>query len=150
MPHLLHRATWVTIGLALLGTSTQAQNLWPMPGATPAPTRLTALADQELTLVNAVGLDANLVGLLKSAAHNGRLVLEDESRHRAREATTTALEAAVDLQARLAPQLATTAVSAVNTAAQFGGTLMALTPVTSLGAIGMPLFGLPLPPAKSH
>ena len=75
----------------------------------------------------------------------------EQRRHANSPHNTAALLAALDLQTKQSAQSTILAVNTVNTAAQIGGTLLALTPITALVPIGLPLFGLPnLPPSNNR
>lgn len=108
------------------------------------------LDDRALTEVHGAGMDKDIMGQLG----NGQAIRQSSDEQR-RNATspqnTVALLAALDLQTRQSTQTAVQAVNAVNTAMQLGGTLVALTPISALVPIGLPLFGLPsLPPSNSR
>lgn len=108
------------------------------------------LDDRALTEVHGAGMDKDIVGQLGKG--QGIQQTSDEQRRNATSAhNTAALLAALDLQTRQSAQTAVNAVHAVNTAVQLGGMLLALTPITALVPIGLPLFGLPsLPPASNR
>jgi len=114
-----------------------------------SPSQMVALDDQALNQVHGAGIDDNTLrqlgqGQLKQSG-------EDQHRQAASAQNNAALLAALELQTSTGPRMAAMAVTAVNTAAQVGGTLIALTPVAALAPIGLPLFGLPtLPPHNSH
>lgn len=116
--------------------------------SSPAPSQMVALDDQDLKLVHGAGIDDDTLrqlgrGQLKPSG-------EEQRRQAASTQNTAALLAALELQANAGPRTAVMAVNAVNTAAQVGGTLIALTPVTMLAPIGLPLFGLPALPHNNH
>lgn len=116
--------------------------------ASPSPSQMVALDDQDLKQVHGAGIDDDTLrqlgrGQLKHSA-------EEQRRQAASTQNTAALLAALELQANAGPRTAAMAVSAVSTAAQVGGTLIALTPVAALAPIGLPLFGLPALPHSSH
>ncbi|MBI3381613.1 MAG: hypothetical protein HY019_06370 [Aquabacterium sp.] len=118
-----------------------------LPGS-PAPSQMVALDDQDLKQVHGAGIDDDTLrqlgrGQLRQSG-------EDHRRQAASTQNTAALLAALELQANAGPRTAVMAVNAVNTAAQVGGTLIALTPVTMLAPIGLPLFGLPALPHNNH
>jgi hypothetical protein len=130
-----------------------AETQWPATSGS-VPHHLAPLDDRDLMSIQGAAMDAAiLVELQKSKALGHQD--EDARRHRTKAAQTAqtaqALTAALALQDNLAVRLSTSAINGVNTATQIGGTLLALTPITAIAPIGMPLFGLPaLPPRTSH
>lgn len=140
-------STIVAVATALATSSVLAET--HREAAQPAsPSQMVALDDQDLKQVHGAGIDDDTLrqlgrGQLKQPA-------EEHRRHAASTQNTAALLAALELQANVGPRTAAMAVSAVNTAAQVGGTLIALTPVAALAPIGLPLFGLPALPHSSH
>lgn len=115
-------------------------------------TPLTALDDQALTQVHGAGLDTDLLKQWQQSANGEPAQRQPERDEQGRRALSAqqnaALLAAMALQAKAAPQAATLAVNAVSAGSQLGGTLIALTPVTALAPIGLPLFGLPSLPSR--
>lgn len=109
-----------------------------------------ALDDQALTEVHGAGMDQDIMGQL-GKGQELRQRSDEQRRNATSPQNTAALLAALDLQTRQSAQTAVNAVNAVNTAAQIGGTLVALTPISAIVPIGLPLFGLPnLPPANNR
>lgn len=111
-------------------------------------TSLVALDDQALKQVHGAGIDDDV---LRQLGQGSLKQSRDEQRRQAANAqNNAALLAALELQTNVAPRLAAAAVNTVSTAAQLGGTLVALTPVTALVPIGLPLFGLPTLPSTHN
>jgi hypothetical protein len=109
-----------------------------------------ALDDHALTEVHGAGMDTDIMGQL-GKGQSIRSSSEAQRRQASSPQNTAALLAALDLQTRQSTQTAVNAVNAVQTAAQLGGTLVALTPIAALVPIGLPLFGLPnLPPPNNN
>lgn len=118
-----------------------------------ASTSLVALDDQALKQVHGAGIDDDTLRQLSQLGHGGLKQSSDEQRRQAaanNAQSNAALLAALELQTNVAPRLAAAAVNTVSTAAQLGGTLVALTPVTALVPIGLPLFGLPTLPSTHN
>lgn len=116
-------------------------------------TSLVALDDQALKQVHGAGIDDDTLSQLSQSGHGGLKQSSDEQRRQAaanNAQNNAALLAALELQTNVAPRLAAAAVNTVSTAAQLGGTLVALTPVTALVPIGLPLFGLPTLPSTHN
>lgn len=140
-------STVVAMAAALATSSVLAEphRAAPQPSAT---SQMVELDDQDLKEVHGAGIDDDTLrqlgrGQLKQSA--------DEPRRQAASAqNSAALMAALELQTNMGPRSAAMAVNAVNTAAQVGGTLIALAPVAALAPIGLPLFGLPALPHASH
>ncbi len=110
--------------------------------------QMVALDDQDLKEVHGAGIDDDT---LRQLGRGQLKASSDEPRRQAASAqNTAALMAALELQTNMGPRSAAMAVNAVNTAAQVGGTLIALAPVAALAPIGLPLFGLPALPHASH
>lgn len=139
--------TIVAVAAAITTSSAlaESQRTTGQPGAA---SQLVALDDQDLKQVHGAGIDDDTLRQL------GRGELKQSGEAQRRQATSTqntaALLAALELQANAGPRTAAMAVNAVNTAAQVGGTLIALTPIAALAPIGLPLFGLPTLPHNSH
>ncbi len=144
-------STFVALAATLATSSVLAEThrAAALPASpSPSPSQMVALDDQDLKQVHGAGIDDDTLrqlgrGQLKQSA-------EEQRRQAASTQNTAALLAALELQANAGPRTAAMAVSAVNTAAQVGGTLIALTPVAALAPIGLPLFGLPALPHTPH
>lgn len=140
-------STIVAVSAALVTSSVLAET--HRAAIQPAvPSQMVALDDQDLKQIHGAGIDDDTLRQLG----RGQLKQSGEEQHRQAASTqnTAALLAALELQANAGPRTAAMAVNAVNTAAQVGGTLIALTPVTMLAPIGLPLFGLPTLPHNNH
>jgi hypothetical protein len=119
-------------------------------------TSLVALDDQALKQVHGAGIDDDTLRQLSQLGQSGHGGLKQSSDEQRRQAAANnaqnnaALLAALELQTNVAPRLAAAAVNTVSTAAQLGGTLVALTPLTALVPIGLPLLGLPTLPSTHN
>ena len=132
--------------------SAHAEAPWAPTSGSTLP-HLAPLDDRDLMAIQGAAMDVATLLELQKPKGQGRQ--DDDARRRTEAAQTArtaqALTAALALQNNLALRLSTSAINGVNTAAQIGGTLIALTPVTAMVPIGLPLFGLPtLPPRTSH
>lgn len=148
----MSKGFWFRAGIAVWGAWAASVALAEVP-RDQAPSSqsggtLVALDDQDLKDVHGAGIDDDVLRQL------GQGGLHQSDEHQRQQASRTqqnaALMAALELQANLAPRLAASAVNTVTTAAQVGGTLLALTPVTALVPIGLPLFGLPTLPSQQN
>ncbi|MFT3858040.1 MAG: hypothetical protein QM742_11280 [Aquabacterium sp.] len=113
---------------------------WASANGVTAASTLTPMDDAALMAVHGAGMDPNaLQGIV-----TGRQVGDDRrDAPRRPDAPAPALLAALALQARMAPMLASQSVLMVSASALPGGSVASLTPVTAMGPIvGMPLFGL--------
>lgn len=146
--------TWAVLSMMAAALSAHAEAPWPTAAPSMTFNQMAPLNDLELMTVRGAGLDATLLAELQKG--RGQARQDDDARRKASDAvqatqTAAAMNTALALQTIMALRLSTSAVSTINTATQIGGTLIALTPVTAISPIGLPLFGLPsLPPKTSH
>lgn len=144
MPSARRLSTWAVLGATSLLPQAHAANS--------ALSNMAVLDDQALTAVQGAALDAAILAELQKALGPDR---RDDKRRRApaqamqTAQTEAALKAALAWQNNMATRLSTSAVSGVNTATQVGGTLIALTPVSAIAPIALPLFGVPSLPSKN-
>jgi hypothetical protein len=153
MPSARRLSAWAVSSLACLLPHAHAETPWP-GSVNNALSHMAALDDQALMAVQGAAWDAATLAALQKALGQDR---RDDKRRRAyaqaTQATQTAqtvaaLNAALALQNNMAVRPSTSAISGVSTAAPIGGTLIALTPVSAIAPIGLPLFGLPSLPPK--
>lgn len=151
MPSARRLSTWAVLGITCLLPQAHAETPWPVT-ADNALSTMAVLDDQALTAVQGAALDAATLADLQKALGPDR---RDDKRRRApaqamqTAQTVAALNAALAWQNNMAARLSTSAVSGVNTATQVGGTLIALTPISAIAPMVLPLFGLPALPSKS-
>ncbi|MGC4059474.1 MAG: hypothetical protein QM749_00900 [Aquabacterium sp.] len=146
-------STWAVSSMACLAPHAHADTPWSAPAHSPL-SHMAALDDQALMAVQGAALDAATLAALQKTLgqdHNDDKARRTYAQANQTAQTVAALNAALALQSNMALRLSTTAVSSVNTATQIGGTLIALTPISAIAPIGLPLFGLPsLPPKNNH
>lgn len=108
-----------------------------------SPSHLVALDEQDLKAVHGAGIDDDTLRHLGQGLPDaGKRGNDEARRHASSSQGLMALMAALDLQNRQGLHTSTTAVQTLNTAMQLGGTLLALTPISMLAPVGLPLFGM--------